>query len=160
MTHSRLAWLASLLLPVTAAVAACSSGHGNNGFTTGTGAGGSGTSSGMAGGVTLSSSGSTSSGGGGDAGPSYLIYASTDTTMFTLDPSSANLTLTTVGTYDCIGPSGTPGQQSTAMTDLAVDKNQNVWGLSSYAVRPLTVQGTTVSPSPCAAATSGALRSR
>jgi hypothetical protein len=97
----------------------------------------------MGGGVTLSNSGSTGSG-PGDGGPSYLIYASTDDTMFTLDPTSPMLTLTTVGKYDCIGPSGTPGQQSTAMTDLAVDKSQNIWGLSSYAVRPLTVQGTTV----------------
>jgi hypothetical protein len=64
--------------------------------------------------------------------------------LFSLDPTLAALSLTQVGTFDCIGASGAPGQQSTAMTDLAVDKNQNLWGLSSYAVRQLTIQGTTV----------------
>ena len=59
-------------------------------------------------------------------------------------PTSSTLALTQIGTFDCIGTAGTPGQQSTAMTDLAVDRNQNLWGLSSYAVRALTVQGTTV----------------
>ncbi len=104
--------------------------------------------SGGDGGITLTTGSSSSGAGTGGTGPgdggSYLIYASTDTMMFTLDPTQAALTLTTVGTYDCIGPSGTPGQQSTAMTDLAVDQQQNIWGLSSYGVRPLTVQGTTV----------------
>jgi hypothetical protein len=150
MIRSRLAWC-SLLLPLTCAIAACSSsGHGTTGSTAGTG-GGSSTSSaasGAGGGdgglnITGTSTGTGSGGGApnGDGGPSYLIYASTDTTLFTLDPTSANLALTTVGTYDCIAPSG---GQSTAMTDLAVDRNQNIWGLSSFGVRQLTVQGTTV----------------
>jgi hypothetical protein len=146
----------SLLIPLGFVFASCG-GNGDKtsgGFGGSTGSNGSngGSVSGMGGdagfgpdglGVGVGAGGGAGTGGDGSA-PSYLIYASTDTTMFTLDPTSAKLTLTTVGTYDCIGPSGTPGQQSTAMTDLAVDHQQNIWGLSSYGVRQLTVQGTTV----------------
>jgi hypothetical protein len=121
------------------ALASCSSnGHGTGASFTGTGTGGAtgtGTGTGTGGSLTITTSGS----GGQDGGPSYLIYASTDDTLFSLDPKNPSLPVTTLGKFDCIGPSGTPGQQSTAMTDLAVDKNQNIWGLSSYAVRPITV---------------------
>jgi len=152
----------ALLVPALLAIAACSSGTkatgSGGGFSGGTGGAGvglagSGTAStagtgagGDAGsGLMIDAAGSSgSTGTGGDAGAAYLIYAHTDTTLFTLDPTSANLALTQVGTFDCIGPYGTAGAQSTAMTDLAVDRNQNLWGLSSYAVRQLTVQGTTV----------------
>jgi hypothetical protein len=143
----------ALLAPLAFVFASCGGGDhlsGGLGGSSGAGPGNSSSGSGMGGDAGLELDGlgvgSTGSGGpGGDAAaPSYLIYASTDTTMFTLDPTSPKLTLTTVGNFDCIGPSGTPGQQSTAMTDLAVDQHQNIWGLSSYGVRPLTVQGTTV----------------
>jgi hypothetical protein len=94
----------------------------------------------MGGSVTITTSGSGAED-GGDGGPSYLIYASTDTNLFSLDPTQPSLPITNLGTFDCIGAYGTPGQQSTAMTDLAVDRNQNIWGLSSYAVRQLTAEG-------------------
>jgi hypothetical protein len=133
-----------------AALAAC----GGNHVTSTNGTGGT-TSTGSHGGGTGGSFfGTTSSGGGagtsstGGAGPTFPIYASTDTDLYTLDPSDPMLALTHVGTFDCIGPSGSPNQQSTAMTDVAVDKDQNIWGLSSYAVRQLTVMGTTVHCAP------------
>jgi hypothetical protein len=136
------------IVTVALAFAACG---GNHGTTTSTGSGGTRGSGGSGGAGTsgnlfdASAGSGGSTGAGGDAGKtSYLIYASTDTTLFSLDPTDPTLPLKQIGTYDCIGPSGTPGQQSTAMTDLAVDRNQNIWGLSSFAVRPLTVQGTSV----------------
>jgi hypothetical protein len=160
MLRLRLASCA-FFLPAVIAFAACSGGTKatGGGFTAGANGGsGAGTGTAVGGGSGNGVGGSTTSGGlmidasggvggsttsGGDGGPAYLIYAHTDTTLFTLDPTSANLALTQVGTFDCIGASGTPDQQSTAMTDFAVDRNQNLWGLSSYAVRTITIQGTT-----------------
>lgn len=130
------------------ALAACSGGHGNSSTGSAGSGGGTSSASGTGGGGLLFDASSGSGGGGGagptDGGPAYLIYASTDTDLFTLDPQDPALKLTHVGTFDCIGPSGTPNQQSTAMTDLAVDSDQNLWGLSSFSVRQLTIQGTTV----------------
>ena len=54
-----------------------------------------------------------------------MIYAHTDTTLLKLDPTSANLALTKVGDFDCIG---TGAGQDTAMTDLAVDKAGELFG--------------------------------
>ncbi len=82
----------------------------------------------------------TSSGVGGGTG-SYLIYASTDTTLFTLDPSSANLDLKQVGDFDCIDPVNGPHK---AMVDIAVDQGQNIWGITGHDVYPLTIQGNAV----------------
>jgi len=122
-------------------VSACSDSHKSSGSggtgSNATGSGGKSAASGSTG--TFSTGSSTGQSGTGGGGP-HIIYADTDDTLFTLDPTDPTLAITTVGKIDCIGPSGTPGQQSTAMTDLAVDKSQNIWGLSSYAVRPLTIQ--------------------
>lgn len=153
----------AVLFPALVTFAACSSGTKDSGGSFAGGAGGAGTAATTGGGASggasgvgsgagngdagsglmIDASGSGAGGSTGDAGPNYLIYAHTDTTLFSLDPTAATLALTQIGTFDCIGASGTPGQQSTAMTDLAVDRNQNIWALSSYAVRPITVQGTT-----------------
>lgn len=149
MSRARFA-ASSITAACALAVAACSGGNGNTSsgsFTGGTGGKSISSGTGGAGSGILFDAGSDGAGGSagtGGAPPKYLIYASTDTDLFTLDPQDPALTLTHLGTFDCIGPSGTPNQQSTAMTDLAVDSNQNLWGLSSYGVRQLTVQGTTV----------------
>jgi hypothetical protein len=74
----------------------------------------------------------------GDAATSFAIYAHTSTTLFQID--STSLTPTTIGTFDCIG--GT--NQDSAMTDIAVDKAQTLWGISAHNVYQLTLQGTTV----------------
>jgi hypothetical protein len=139
-----------------ASVAACSGNSGKPTSTSVFAAGGASTSSGASAGGAFANGGGdggidftngvgvgASGTGGGDAG-SYLIFADTDTQLFTLDPTQPSIPITLVGTFDCIGPSGSPNQQSTAMTDLAVDRSQNLWGLSSYAVRKLDVMGTTV----------------
>lgn len=133
----------ALLLPAALAVASCSSkSQTSSGMFTGsggTGAGGTG-SAGDDGGVTFTTGSSSSSSGTGpaDAG-AYLIYASTDTSLYTLDPTSPNLTLTKVGDFDCIA-NGT----NSAMTDIAVNKNGDLWGITGHDLYPLTLQGTTV----------------
>src|SRR5262245_58827128 len=142
---------AALLVFTSAAIAACGSsgGSGTTGTTSspsGTG-GASGTSSN--GGANASGTGGTlfdagvGPGGGGVGGAvgSYLIYASTDTDLYTLDPKDPSLTLTAVGTFDCIDPVNGP---HTAMVDIAVDKSDALFGVTGHAVVPLTIQGTTV----------------
>src|SRR6185503_8588909 len=54
--------------------------------------------------------GGGSSGGAGGSAAAPLIYAHTDTTLYTLDATSANLDLTPIGDFDCV-PS-----QTSAMT--------------------------------------------
>src|SRR5262249_3532905 len=73
--------------------------------------------------------------GSGGGGPT-LVYAHTDTTLFTLDPMSAALDLTLVGDFDCIGGAG----QDTAMPDIAVNRDHQLFGISVNAVHPLTIQ--------------------
>jgi hypothetical protein len=119
-----------------------SSTTGGSGGASGTGGnGGTGVTFG-AGGSSAGAGGDTSggNGGGGGSAPSALVYAHTDTVLFQLDPTSPSLALTQIGTFDCVGGSG----QDSAMTDLAVDKQQNLWAISDKNVYPLTVQGTTV----------------
>ena len=89
---------------------------------------------------TSSTSGTGTGGGTGGGKPQYLIYSSTDTDLFTLDPTSADLALTHVGVFDCIG--GTSGH--TAMTDIAVDKSDALWGITGHDVVPLSIQGSTI----------------
>src|SRR5580704_874904 len=140
----RAPYLVACTLGFATLTVACSSNHDT--LTGGSGgSGGAGTTSSGTGGSLLM----TTTGSGGtvintDGGTTYPIYADTDTDLYTLDPSDPTLTMTHLGAFDCIGASGTPGQQSTAMTDVAVDMSQNIWALSSYAVRQVTLQGTTV----------------
>lgn len=110
-----------------------------------TGAGGA--AAGGAGGSTTTSSATASSssgdfdggsGTGGAEGP-VLIYAHTDDTLFLLDPESDTLALTQVGKFGCVDD-GT----IFSMTDFAVDKGEQIWGISAYAVHPLQVNGTGV----------------
>ncbi len=148
MTLPRLSRCVLLLLPAVVAAASCSSGNvGSATFSGGTGGGaasGAGATTGAGGDAGLLGdafgsvgSGGGSSGAGGDAGAPYLIYAHTDTTLFSLDPNVSPLALTQIGDFDCVGPYGTAGAQTTAMTDLAVDRDQNIYALSSYAVRQI-----------------------
>lgn len=140
--------LASITLT---ALAAC--GGSGGGGSTGTGtfsAGGGGAastssssaSSGGGGGGSLFDAGMGGGGGSGGAGPGkYLIYASTDTDLFTLDPLDPQLPLTHVGTFDCIDPVNGP---HTAMVDIAVDQSNALWGVTGHDLYPLAVQGTTI----------------
>ena len=68
----------------------------------------------------------------------YPIYASTNTTLFRLDSPASTPVM--VGAFDCIGGAG----QDTSMTDLALDANQGLWGVSPHYVYGLVVSGATV----------------
>jgi hypothetical protein len=145
-----------IVLPVFASLlglAACS-GSGNG---SASGGGGSATSTGGAGGTTQAGGGGSGGSGvggglgggigtGGQAGgtgggETYFVYASTDTDLFQLDPTAGDLPLTHLGTFDCIDPVNGPHK---SMVDIAVDKDQNLWGITGHNVLPLTVQGTTI----------------
>ena len=73
-----------------------------------------------------------------DAGVSYSMYAHTGTTLFQVDTTTLSPTM--IGTFDCIGGMS----QDTAMTDLAVDKSQTLWGISAHIVFQLAITGSTV----------------
>ena len=105
--------------------------------TTGAGAtGGDGVGGGLGGGITTGGQGGAT--GGGDT---YFVYASTDTDLFQLDPTAGDLPLTHLGTFDCIDPVNGPYK---SMVDIAVDKDQNLWGITGHTVVPLTIDGATI----------------
>jgi hypothetical protein len=153
--------LSSLALTLTtaAAFAACAAGStpttGTSGDTTTTGG-----NSGGAGGAGTTTSGATTGDGGSggslfDAGHGggspggsapYLIYAHTNTTLYSLDPVKPDLPITQIGDFDCVlkpGEMATPGKVA-SMTDLAIDENLTMFSVSSFAVHPITVTGSTV----------------
>lgn len=110
-------------------VPACS----GDGSTSSGGHGGTGNSGGDGGGLFIDGG---TSGGGGSGGDALLIYASTDTTLYRLDPTSADLTVTEIGQFDCIGSGA---DQYKAMTDIAVDRDQHLWGVTGHIIMPLTI---------------------
>lgn len=127
-----------LVFPVLAALVACSGGESSSSGASGSnssssGAGGSG-GGGVGGGI-LFDGGLPEAGGGGEPGTA-LIYASTDDTLYRLDPEAPNLALTEIGKFDCIGAGA--GQYK-AMTDVAVDRDQNIWGITGHLVMPLSI---------------------
>lgn len=107
-----------------------SGGSGGKGSSSSTGQGGDGGS--------LFSDGGITTGSGGAGGGAALIYASTDTTLYRLDPTAPNLPLTEIGLFDCIGAAA---DQYKAMTDIAVDQNENLWGITGHVIMPLTIAG-------------------
>ncbi len=73
-----------------------------------------------------------------DAGPPRaLLYAHTNTKLFQLDPLNVAAAPVLLGDFDCIG-SGSG--KATSMTDIAVEKNGKLYGVSAIAAYPLTVQ--------------------
>jgi len=138
---------------VVAVVCACSLGAcsatNTTGFT-GTTSGNGGASSGTEGvGGTQGNGDSTSTGINIDAGmvtssgtgTSTMInaYAHTNTELFKLDPTAANLGLTQIGAFDCIGGTG----QDSSMTDLAVNDTGDLWAVSSHNFYKLDLPATT-----------------
>jgi hypothetical protein len=85
--------------------------------------------------------GTSSTTGAGGAHGSSLVYASTDTTLFTLDPKDPMLPLVQVGDFDCVDPVNGPHK---AMVDVAVDMDEHLFGITGHDVMPLTIQGNTV----------------
>jgi len=71
--------------------------------------------------------------GGPGLGPSFF-YANSDTTLYALDPKQIMGAPVKVGDFDCV-PS-----QTAVMTDVAVDKNGKLYGVSTSAAWPLTIQ--------------------
>ncbi len=75
-----------------------------------------------------------------DAGPpeppKVLLYAHTNTTLYQLDPKSIASPPTSLGDFDCIG---TASGSATSMTDIAVQKDGKIYGISSVAAYPLTL---------------------
>jgi hypothetical protein len=149
---------ASLLGPSSAvamlaavAVGACSATSGPNGFTAGNGASAStgtqgnggmpttGSSNGGNPNLTTSGTGTTSSGG------TFSAYAHTNTTLFKMDPSQANLALTMIGNFTCIGGNG----QDTSMTDLAVNDTGDLWAISAHNVYKLQLPAGGTGPVSC-----------
>ncbi len=126
---------------VTASYVSACSGTESSGGTTSSGTAGSAgqSSSGQAGeggGFLFDAGFSDGSGGAGVGTP--LIYASTDTTLYKLDPAAPNLPLTEIGLFDCIGAAA---DQYKAMTDIAVDRDGNLWGITGHLITPLTIAG-------------------
>lgn len=128
--------LAPLLgvLAFASALAACAtagSDTGGAGGAAGSGGlgGGGGSGSGGSGGILLDAQGD------GTAGSSTLVYAHTDSTLFQIDPTSASPSLTQLGDFDCVGGSA----EDPAMTDVAVDKDGKLWGISHTQVHQLEV---------------------
>lgn len=87
--------------------------------------------------------------------PKYLIYAHTDTKLFKADPNVKPLKLVEIGDFDCVGPqsgrdSGKSGRDAgksgrdVAMTDIAVDKDGKLFGVSQTGVYPLEINGALV----------------
>ncbi len=79
---------------------------------------------------------------GDSGGPGKtLLYAHTNTTLYQLDPTNLTAPLQSIGDFDCIGNGS---GQATSMTDIAVDKGGNLYGVSEIAAYPLVIQGNVV----------------
>jgi hypothetical protein len=115
------------ILGVVVMAAIACGGSSSPGFALGDGGGGSSSGSGGSSSSGGGSSGTSSSGGfggsgsgsGGSSSGSPLIYAHTDTELYSMDPTSHQIT--DIGPFDD-GSGSTP-----TITDLAVDGNDNVW---------------------------------
>lgn len=69
-----------------------------------------------------------------------ILYAHDRDSLYTVDPEDSQLSVKKVGTFDCIGPNGEP-----SMTDIAVDKEGKLYGVSSKAIfLDMKIDGNTV----------------
>jgi hypothetical protein len=142
----RLAWLALVL-----GFSACATTEGTSG--TGGAFGGTGAQDGAGGSGGSGAVGIDSSAGSG--GGADVVYAHTDLTLFSLDPTSPELGLKQLGDFDCIGGQG----QDIAMTDVAVDSKGALYGISASSVWPLSVTGSVaVCGAPISLAQAGAVK--
>ena len=118
-------------------VGGCGGASGSSGFDPDAGSGG--LLGGGDGGGTFNGDGG-SGGDGGTGSGATLLYAHTDTTLYTFDPDNLGAAPAKLGDFDCVGGSG----NATAMTDLGVTKDGKLYGVSELAAYPLTVQSGTV----------------
>jgi hypothetical protein len=79
----------------------------------------------------------------GDGSPppgDTILYAHDRDTLYTVDPEDTQLSVEEVGPFDCIGDNGEP-----SMTDIAVDKDGKLFGVSSKALfLDMKIDGNTV----------------
>lgn len=76
----------------------------------------------------------------GSSGGKTLLYAHSNTTLYQLDPTNLTAPIQIIGDFDCIGGSG----NATSMTDIAVNKNGDLYAVSQIAAYPLVIQGSVV----------------
>ncbi len=121
-------------VPFAIVCLACSSTGGGGGV------GAAGGTGGIGGGPDASSGGSISIDAGDGSTGKELVFAHTDFTLFSLDPTASTLDLKQLGDFDCIGGAG----QDIAMTDVAVDRDRHLFGISATKVQELSIVGTVV----------------
>lgn len=121
--------LLALGLGFVACATAGGAGGGDGGAAGSAGLGGSTSGGGGSGGILLDA---PSDGPGGGA---TLVYAHTDTTLFQIDPTAAAPELKQLGNFDCVSGNG----QDPAMTDVAVNKDAKLFGISHTQVHELSV---------------------
>jgi hypothetical protein len=105
------------------------SGQAGSGGAAGSAGGSGGAGSGAGGGIGID---------GGTETVKTILYAHTDTTLYQIDTDNPDLAVTVLGDFACVGD--TTAGQDPSMTDLAVDKDGNLWGVSAKAVHALTVK--------------------
>jgi hypothetical protein len=116
--------------------------------------GGAGAAGSTAAGAAGNAAGSTAAGAAGSAGTGVtpdggldvnvpdappldvVMYAHTDDTLYKIDPTNLEQGLIQIGTFDCVSDK--------SMTDLAIDRAQNLWGVSQAVIHRLVVQGNVV----------------
>ncbi len=70
-----------------------------------------------------------------------ILYAHDNTMLYSVDATDPKLASTTIGKFDCIGGTG----QATSMTDIAVDKDGKLYGISTKAIYlDMKIAGSTV----------------
>jgi hypothetical protein len=136
-------WLLVALVAGLAPAVSCAatadpgSGGGGNGGGDGATTSAASTSGSTGGDAPFDPSGSGTSSATGTGGGVSAAYAHTNTTLFQFDPSSPSLVTTKIGDFDCIGK---PGQDG-SMTDVAVNEQGDIWGISGKNVYHLAPSG-------------------
>jgi hypothetical protein len=115
------------------------SGFGNDDAGSSSSGGGSGSGNGSSGGGSGSSSGLVGDSGGRSGGGPPLIYAHTDSELYSMDPNTH--VLTDIGPFTLTGGGSTP-----TITDLAVDGAGNVWVNSETAIYGVTLPSSGTGP--------------
>jgi hypothetical protein len=69
-----------------------------------------------------------------------VVYVHTGTDLFVAHLDTSPITLTRVGAFDCVGT----GHTDRSMTDIAVNKDGKIFGVSNTAAYPMEVNGSTV----------------
>lgn len=146
----------SLSLLSLAAIGAAGCAAGSTGGTSSLGSGGGGgDATATTSAATTGTGGTATTGAGGEGGSIFtgaggsgggtpdkvIVYAHTNKVLYQLDPTVADLGLSIIGNFECIGSAA--GQDS-AMTDIAVNSQGEIWGISASKIYHLEIQGNVV----------------